>query len=47
MREELEKKVQRAIKLIQSASKIAAENGCLEIEVAYFATFVPIKQKSG
>ena len=35
MREELEKKVQRAIKLIQSASKIAAENGCPEIEVAY------------
>jgi len=35
MREELEKKVQRAIKLIQSASKIAAENGCPEIEVCY------------
>lgn len=35
MREELEKKVQRAIKLIQSASKIAAENGCPEIELAY------------
>lgn len=35
MREGLEKKVQRAIKLIQSASKIAAENGCPEIEVCY------------
>lgn len=35
MREELEKKVNYAIKLIQSASKIAAENGCPEIEVAY------------
>lgn len=35
MREELEKKVQRAIKLIQSASKIAAANGCPEIELAY------------
>ncbi len=35
MREELKKKVDRAIKLIQSASKIAAENGCPEIEVAY------------
>lgn len=35
MRKELEVKVNRAIKLIQSASKIAAENGCPEIEVAY------------
>jgi len=35
MRKELEKKVQRAVKLIQSASKIAADNGCPEIEVAY------------
>ena len=35
MREELQKKVERAIKLIQSASKIAAENGCPEIEVCY------------
>ena len=35
MREELQKKVDRAIKLIQSASKIAAKNGCPEIEVAY------------
>ncbi len=35
MREELEKKVERAIKLIQSASKIAAANGCPEIEVCY------------
>ena len=35
MREDLEKKVERAIKLIQSASKIAAENGCPKIEVAY------------
>ena len=35
MREDLEKKVQRAIKLIHSASKIATENGCPEIEVAY------------
>ena len=35
MREELEKKVNQAIKLIQSASKIAAENGCPEIEVCY------------
>lgn len=35
MRKDLEKKVQRAIKLIQSASKIATENGCPEIEVCY------------
>ena len=35
MREELQKKVDRAIKLIQSASKIAAANGCPEIEVCY------------
>jgi len=35
MTQELEKKVQRAIKLIQSASKIAIQNGCPEIEVAY------------
>lgn len=35
MEEELTKKVERAIKLIQSASKIAAENGCPEIEVCY------------
>lgn len=35
MREELQKKVDRAIKLIQSASKIAQANGCPEIEVCY------------
>lgn len=35
MTEQLQKKVDRAIKLIQSASKIAATNGCKEIEVAY------------
>lgn len=35
MTEQLQKKVDRAIKLIQSASKIAAANGCKEIEVAY------------
>ena len=35
MTEELEKKVQSAIKLIQSASKIAAKNNCPEIEIAY------------
>lgn len=35
MRKELEKKVERSIKLIQSASKIAKENGCPEIEVCY------------
>ena len=35
MRKELEKKVERAIKLIQSASKIAAANGCPQLEVAY------------
>lgn len=35
MREDLQKKVDRAIKLIQSASKIAAANGCPEIEAAY------------
>ncbi len=32
---QLQKKIDFAIKLIQSASKIAAENGCPEIEVAY------------
>ena len=35
MSDELQKKVDRAIKLIQSASKIAVENGCSDIEVAY------------
>lgn len=35
MRKELEKKVDFAIKLIQSASKIAIANGCPKIEVAY------------
>ena len=35
MTEQLQKKVDRAKKLIQSASKIAAANGCKEIEVAY------------
>lgn len=35
MTEQLQKKVDRAIKLIQSASKIAKENGCPQIEVAY------------
>ena len=35
MREDLQKKVDRAIKLIQSASKIAIQNGLPEIEVAY------------
>ncbi len=35
MTEQLQKKVDMAIKLIQSASKIAKENGCPEIEVAY------------
>ena len=35
MTEELQKKIDRAIKLIQSASKIAAKNGCTEIEVCY------------
>lgn len=35
MRKELEKKVERAIKLIQSASEIAKNNGCPELEVAY------------
>lgn len=35
MSDELQKKVDRAIKLIQSASKIATENGCKEIEVCY------------
>ena len=35
MTNELQKKIDRAIKLIQSASKIAATNGCKEIEVAY------------
>ena len=35
MSPQLEKKVNQAIKLIQSASKIAAENGCPEIEVCY------------
>ena len=31
----LHKKVERAINLIQSASKIAADNGCKELEVSY------------
>lgn len=35
MTESLQKKVAIAIKLIQSASRIAAENGCPEIEVCY------------
>jgi phosphoadenosine phosphosulfate reductase len=35
MTEELTKKVNRAIKLIQSASKIAIENCCPELEVCY------------
>lgn len=35
MTDGLQKKVDRAIKLIQSASKIAAANGCPQIEVAY------------
>lgn len=35
MTQDLQKKVNRAIKLIQSASKIAAENGCTQIEVCY------------
>ena len=35
MNEQLKIKVDRAIKLIQSASKIASANGCKEIEVAY------------
>lgn len=35
MTEKLQKKVDMAIKLIQSASKIAKENGCPEIEVCY------------
>ena len=35
MTTELQKKVDRAVKLIQSASKIAKENGCKEIEVDY------------
>ena len=35
MTQDLQKKVDRAIKLIQSASKIAAENGCPQIEVCY------------
>ncbi len=35
MTEQLQKKVDRAIKLIKSASKIAAANGCPQIEVAY------------
>lgn len=34
---QLEKKVSQAIKLIQSASKIAAQNGCPEIELGYSA----------
>ena len=33
--EQLQKKIDFAIKLIQSASKIAAANGCPEIEVCY------------
>lgn len=35
MTEDLQKKVDRAIKLIQAASKIAITNGCPEIEVCY------------
>lgn len=35
MREDLKKKVNQAIKLIQSASKISAQNGCPEIQVSY------------
>lgn len=35
MTEQLQTKISRAIKLIQNASKIAAENGCPKIEVAY------------
>lgn len=35
MTKQLQKKIERAIKLIQSASKIAAQNGCTEIELAY------------
>lgn len=35
MSPQLEKKVNQAIKLIQSASKIAAQNGCPELELAY------------
>jgi hypothetical protein len=35
MNEQLKMKVDRAIKLIQSASNIAAANGCPQIEVAY------------
>ena len=35
MTERLQKKVNQAINLIQSASKIAKDNGCAEIEVCY------------
>lgn len=35
MTDDLKKKIDRAIKLIQSASKIAKNNGCPDIEVAY------------
>lgn len=35
MTQDLQKKIDRAIKLIQSASKIASDNGCPKIEVAY------------
>lgn len=35
MTQDLQKKIDRAIKLIQNASKIASDNGCPEIEVAY------------
>ena len=35
MTKELNKKVERAIKLIQNASKIATANGCPELEVCY------------
>lgn len=37
MNADLQKKVDRAIQLIQAASKVAAENGCPEIEVCYSA----------
>ena len=35
MTQELNKKIEQSIKLIQSASKIATENGCPELEVCY------------
>lgn len=35
MTQDLQKKIDRAIKLIQNASKIASDNGCPKIEVAY------------